>query len=58
MSGILGAIRNLYRVADTDVMNELQNEFFRIYNDGDITQLQEFYHKVDRVAEKHQFQNI
>lgn len=52
VQNILNNIRSLYSRGNQDQVLQLQNEFFLIYNTGNISQLQEFNRKLERLIEE------
>ena len=55
---ILNNINNLYRVADKQMILNLQEEFFRIYNESDMDELKRFNDYLDHIAETYMAQSI
>ena len=48
---ILNNIRNLYKVTKQEDVMQLQDEFFQIYNEGDMDELRKFSIRLDKIAE-------
>lgn len=48
---ILNSIRNLHKVAPQEEVMTLQDQFFQIYNQGDMEQLRQFSFHLDHVAQ-------
>ena len=48
---ILNSIRNLHKVAPQEEVMALQDQFFQIYNQGDMEQLRQFSFHLDHVAQ-------
>lgn len=55
---ILNTINNLFRVTDQAVVMDLQQEFIRIYNDGDMEELRSFGIRLDHIAEEYKVQRV
>lgn len=54
---ILNTINNLFRMADQQAVMELQDEFIRIYNEGDMEELKHFSVRLDHIAERYKAQS-
>ncbi|MCD7825608.1 MAG: GTP pyrophosphokinase family protein [Clostridiaceae bacterium] len=57
ISDILNNIENLYYVANEREVTKIQNEFFQIYRQDDITLLKRFNKQLDIIAETYRAQN-
>ncbi len=58
ISDILNNIQNLYRIANKREVLKIQDEFYRIYELGDIDQLKRFSRELDNIAEGYRAQSI
>lgn len=58
VSEILTAIQNLYKVANKREVVRIQDEFFRIYNEGDLNELVRFGKELDVIAESYRAQSL
>ncbi len=54
---ILNALRNLHKVAPQEEVMELQDQFFQIYNQGDMEQLRRFSFHLEHVAQIYRMKN-
>ena len=54
---ILNNINQLFRVADKQMVMDLQNEFFQIYNHSNMEELRQFNKRLDRVAANYMAQS-
>lgn len=50
VSEIKSNIENLYKFENRDAMENIQNEFFELFRNGTLEELEEFNHKLDLVA--------
>ena len=55
---ILTTIQNLYKVANKREVVKIQEEFFRIYNEGDLNELARFDKELDVIAEGYRAQSL
>ncbi len=58
VSDILGNIQNLYKVANKREIIKIQDEFYKLYKESDIEQLQRFNKQLDIIAEGYRAQGI
>ena len=58
VSEILTTIQNLYKVANKREVVKIQEEFFRIYNEGDLNELVRFGKELDVIAEGYRAQSL
>lgn len=58
VSDILTNIQNLYRVADKNEVVRIQDEFFRIYQNGDQEELARFSRDLDMVSARYRAQSL
>ena len=58
VSEILTTIQNLYKVANKREVVRIQEEFFRIYNAGDLNELVRFGKELDVIAESYRAQSL
>lgn len=58
ISDILNNIQNLYKVANKREVVKIQDEFFRIYNTEDLSNLEKFSRELDVIAEGYQAQSL
>ena len=58
VSEILTTIQNLYKVANKREVVRIQDEFFRIYNEGDLYELIRFGKELDIIAESYRAQSL
>ncbi len=58
VSEILTTIQNLYKVANKREVVRIQDEFFRIYNEGDLNELARFGKELDVIAESYRAQSL
>lgn len=55
---ILTNIQNLYKVANKREVVKIQDEFFRVYNQGDLNELSRFGKELDVIAESYRAQSL
>lgn len=58
VADILTNIQNLYRVADKEEVISIQDEFFRIYQNGDKDELESFSIQLDAISERYRAQSL
>jgi len=58
VADILTNIQNLYKVANKKEVVKIQDEFFRVYQEGDLTQLEHFSKELDVIAEGYRVQSL
>ena len=58
VADILNNIQNLYKVANKREVVNIQGEFFKIYQSGDIEQLERFNKELDIIAEGYRAQSL
>ena len=58
VSEILNLIHNLYRVANKREVLTIQDEFYKVYQQGDISMLEKFLQDLDLIAESYRAQEI
>lgn len=58
VADILTNIQNLYRVANKQEVINIQDEFFRIYQQGDQDQLMKFSKELDVISERYRAQSL
>ena len=58
VSDILSTIQNLYKVANKQVVIKIQDEFYEIYEKGDINELSGFSRQLDIIAEDYRAQSV
>lgn len=58
VSDILNIIQNLYHIANKREVIQIQDEFYRIYEQSDIEQLKRFHRQLDIIAEGYRAQSI
>jgi len=58
VSEILTTIQNLYKVANKREVVRIQDEFFRVYNEGDLNELIRFGKELDVIAESYRAQSL
>ncbi len=58
VSDILNNIQNLYRIANKREVLKIQDEFYRIYELGDIEHLKRFSRELDNIAEGYRAQSV
>lgn len=58
VSEILTAIQNLYKVANKREVVKIQEEFFKIYSEGDLNELERFNRELDVIAEGYRAQSL
>jgi len=58
VNDILNNIQNLYKVANKNEVVQIQDEFFKIYQSGDIEQLERFNKELDSIAEGYRAQSL
>lgn len=58
VSDILTNIQNLYKVANKREVVKIQDEFFRIYETGDLEQLERFNRELDIISEGYRAQSL
>lgn len=56
VSDILGNIQNLYKVANKREIIKIQDEFYKLYNESDVEQLERFNKQLDIIAEGYRAQ--
>ncbi|MHB8131112.1 MAG: GTP pyrophosphokinase [Mobilitalea sp.] len=58
VADILTNIQNLYKVANKQEVIKIQDEFFRIYQDGDQTELALFSNELDAISQRYRAQSL
>lgn len=58
VADILTNIQNLYKAANKKEVIKIQDEFFRIYQEGDLSQLEHFSKELDVIAEGYRAQSL
>ncbi len=58
VADILTNIQNLYKVANKQEVIKIQDEFFRIYQEGDQEELARFSHQLDLVSARYRAQSL
>lgn len=58
VSEILGTIQNLYKVANRHEIVKIQDEFYKLYKEGDIRKLERFSKQLDIIAEGYRAQSV
>jgi len=58
VSDILTNIQNLYKVANKREIVKIQDEFLRIYEGGDLNQLERFHKELDIISEGYRAQSL
>lgn len=58
VSDILTNIQNLYKLANKKEVVKIQDEFFRVYQNGDLSQLEHFSKELDIIAEGYRAQSL
>ena len=58
VADILTNIQNLYKVANKQEVIKIQDEFFRIYQNGDQTELSQFSHELDLISARYRAQTL
>lgn len=58
VADILTNIQNLYSVANKREVMKIQDEFFRIYNQGDLDELSKFNRELDVISEGYRAQSL
>lgn len=58
VADILTNIQNLYKVANQREVVKIQDEFFRIYNQGDLNELTKFSKELDVISEGYRAQSL
>ncbi len=58
VADILTNIQNLYKVANKREVVKIQDEFFRIYESGDLNQLERFNKELDIISEGYRAQSL
>lgn len=58
VADILTNIQNLYKVANKQEVIKIQDEFFRIYQNGDQTELAEFSRELDLISARYRAQSL
>lgn len=58
VSDILGNIQNLYKCVNKKEIEKIQDEFYEIYQGGDISKLEQFNKQLDIVAESYRMQSM
>lgn len=58
VADILNNIQNLYKVANKREVVNIQDEFFKIYQSGDLEQLERFNKELDIIAEGYRAQSL
>ena len=56
VSEIIVNIQNLYKVANKREIIQIQDEFYEIYQEGDISKLERFNRQLDIIAEGYRAQ--
>ena len=58
VSDILTNIQNLYKIADKNEVVRIQDEFFRIYQNGDQNELAKFNQDLDLISARYRAQSL
>lgn len=58
VADILTNIQNLYKIANKREVIKIQDEFFRIYNQGDLDELSKFNRELDMISEGYRAQSL
>ena len=58
VADILSTIQNLYKVANKQVVLKIQDEFYEIYEKGDVNELSRFSRQLDIIAEDYRAQSV
>ena len=58
VADILTNIQNLYKTANKKEVVKIQDEFFRVYQEGDLAQLERFSKELDIIAEGYRVQSL
>lgn len=58
VADILTNIQNLYKVANKQEVIKIQDDFFRIYQNGDQTELAQFSHELDMISARYRAQSL
>lgn len=58
VADILNNIQNLYKVANKREVVKIQEEFFKLYETGDVDQLAKFSHELDIISEGYRAQSL
>ncbi len=58
VSDILTSIKNLYKVASKREVDKIQDEFFVVYNTGDLAKLSHFNQELDIIVEGYKAQSL
>ena len=58
VSEILHTMQNLYKVANRHEVLKIQDEFYKIYETGDMERLEHFNKQLDIIAEGYRAQSI
>lgn len=58
IADILNTIQNLYKLASKKEVNKIQDEFYKIYQEDDLQQLERFNKQLDIIAEGYRAQSI
>lgn len=58
VADILTNIQNLYNVANKSEVLKIQDEFYKIYENGDLKQLEDFNKELDMIAEGYRAQSL
>ena len=58
VADILTNIQNLYKVANKQEVIKIQDEFFRIYQVGDRTELERFSRELDLISQRYRAQSL
>ncbi len=58
VADILTNIQNLYKTANKKEVVKIQDEFFRVYQEGDLAQLERFSKELDIIAEGYRAQSL
>ena len=58
VSDILSNIQNLYKVANKQEIVKIQDEFYELYKQDDISRLERFNRQLDIIAEDYRAQSV
>jgi putative GTP pyrophosphokinase len=58
VADILNNIQNLYKVANKQEVVKIQDEFFRIYQNGDQSELAQFSRDLDMISARYHAQSL
>ena len=58
VADILNNIQNLYKIANKREVEKIQDEFYRVYETGEMETLEKFHRELDLISESYRAQEL